>query len=203
MSTSQNAPPPNPDAPSSKSVDNDFDEKPEAIRLYIPRELYLIPLTTTSMGMALGFLRGSRKASLRYLAENAHRAPKTLEEWYFYHKTKNYRVLSGGLKQSGRESLRFGAAGLFWVGAEQAASRVGLGAYKEVLAGVGLGGLVAAAYRLPRRATMQVGLLGIMGGSVMALLRRTQDVIGQRIGSEDGPAASTSGERETVVSAGS
>lgn len=126
--------------PSQVEVDND-----DTIRLYIPREYYLVPLSTTSAGLALGFLRGTRQTSLQFLAENAHRPPKTVEEWYFYHKSKNYRVLFGGLKASGREGARLGAAGLAWVGLEQAAKEVGHGVeeWREVVAGVGLAGLVS------------------------------------------------------------
>lgn len=130
------------------SVEHDDDgeqQTPDAIRLYVPRELYLVPLTTFSTGLGLGFLRGSRAASLRFLAENAHRAPKTVEEWYFYHKSKNYRVILGGLKQSGRDGARLGGAGVLWVGFEQAAKRVGAGDWREVCAGLGLAGLVSAA----------------------------------------------------------
>lgn len=81
---------------------------------------------------------------MRFLAENAHRPPKTLEEWYFYHKTKNYRVVLGGLKQSGRDGVKFAGAGVTWIGFEEAAKRVGMGEMKEVVAGVGLAGLVSA-----------------------------------------------------------
>lgn len=132
----------------SPSPSSNEGEKPTQIHLYIPRELYLIPLATTSTGLALGFLRGSRATSLRFLAENAHRPPKTLEEWYFYHKTKNYRVALGGLKQSGRDGLKFAGAGVTWVGLEEAAKRVGMGEIKEVLAGAGLAGLFSAVCKL-------------------------------------------------------
>lgn len=133
----------------SKDINQTWDatsdaEKPDPIHIYIHKDVYQIPLATTSAGLALGFLRGSRKASLRFLAENAHNPPKTVEEWYFYHKTKNYRVLLAGLKQSGRDGLRLGAAGALWVGVEQGATRIGLKDYREVCAGLGLAGTVAA-----------------------------------------------------------
>lgn len=118
--------------------------KLEPIRIHIPRDVYLIPLTTTCTGVALGFLRGSRQTSLRYLVEHAHRPPTTVGEWYFYHKTKNYHMILGGLKQSGRDGLKLGSAGLVWVGCEQAASRVGLRDYREICAGLGLASTVAA-----------------------------------------------------------
>jgi len=165
----------------SSSSDDGETDRPETIRLHIPRDVYLIPLTTTCTGAALGFLRGSRQASLQFLVENAHRAPTTVEEWYFYHKTKNYHVILGGLKQSGRDALKLGSAGMVWVGFEQAASRLGLKDYREICAGVGLASTVAVVSRLRGRMILQVGLLGIVGGSVMALLRRTQAKIGEKI----------------------
>jgi hypothetical protein len=128
----------------SSSGDDGATDELEPIRLYIPRDVYLVPLTTTCTGLALGFLRGSRQASLRFLVEHAHRPPTTVEEWYFYHKAKNYHVLLSGFKQSAREGLRLGSAGLVWVGFEQGASRVGLRDYREICAGLGLAGTVAA-----------------------------------------------------------
>jgi hypothetical protein len=39
---------------------------------------------------------GFRFRGLQFLAENAHRAPRTKGEWYFYHKTKRYQMLAAG-----------------------------------------------------------------------------------------------------------
>jgi hypothetical protein len=65
----------------------------------------VLPVVCASVGMALGFYRGGRMASLRFLAENAHRAPKTFKGWYLYNKTKNYRMMYGGLKDGVKDAV--------------------------------------------------------------------------------------------------
>jgi hypothetical protein len=50
-------------------------------------------------GFVFGSYLGGRQSGLQYLAENAHRLPRTKADWYFYHKTKNYRVMLGGIRR--------------------------------------------------------------------------------------------------------
>lgn len=64
------------------------------------------------IGGALGFSHGASTTGLRFQAENAHRLPTSEKGWYFYHKTKNYAVLQGGIKEGGRMALKLG----FWSG---------------------------------------------------------------------------------------
>ncbi len=94
-------------------------------------------------------------ASLRFLAENAHRPPTTLQGWYFYNKTKNYRVLLAGFKGAGRESLRLGSMGCAWValaegwqlfGAALDAPWMSYG--QDIVAGFGTGAIVAGLCKL-------------------------------------------------------
>ncbi|OTA68409.1 hypothetical protein K449DRAFT_323574 [Hypoxylon sp. EC38] len=76
-------------------------------RLSIP-PLIRIPaaaLTAFSVGMTLGLAHGSKMAGLRFRAEHAHRLPTTTTGWYLYHKSKNYHLAYGGLK----EGLKVGA----------------------------------------------------------------------------------------------
>ena len=61
-------------------------------------------------GMALGLSHGSQTAGLRFRAENAHRLPTTPTGWYLYHKSKNYNMALGGVK----EGLKMGAKVSFW-----------------------------------------------------------------------------------------
>jgi len=61
-------------------------------------------------GMGLGTSYGSQKVGLRFRAENAHRLPTTSTGWYLYHKSKNYRMAIGGLK----EGIKMGAKLSFW-----------------------------------------------------------------------------------------
>jgi hypothetical protein len=73
----------------------------------------LLLLTTTSfvVGGGMGSILGGRRAALIFTAENAHRTPKSQKGWYFYHKTKNYRIMYGGLV----EGVRYGARMAGWV----------------------------------------------------------------------------------------
>ena len=63
-----------------------------------------------------------------------------------YKKTKNYRMLWGGLQEGGREALKLGSVGLAWAAGEDAMERVpgGVAAeWREVGAGAGTGALFA------------------------------------------------------------
>jgi len=110
-----------------------------AIRVNIPQRVLLVPGTAFVVGSAIGLVRGGRTASLQFLAENAHRPPKTVQGWYFYKKTKNYRVMLGGLKGGVIEGSRLGAIALCYVGLESGVERYGWGSVKEIVAGVGTG----------------------------------------------------------------
>lgn len=114
------------------------------VRIQIPPERYVIPVVGVSTGLVLGILRGSRLESLRFLAENVHRAPTTVKGWYLYHKTKNYRMMFAGLKQGGKEALKLGTGGVVWVGFEEIATRGGLKKWQEICAGAGTSAVVAA-----------------------------------------------------------
>lgn len=77
-------------------------------RLSIP-PLVRIPaaaLTSFGVGMTLGLAHGSTMAGLRFRAEHAHRLPTTTTGWYLYHKTKNYHLAYGGLKEGFKVGAR-------------------------------------------------------------------------------------------------
>ncbi|KZT42897.1 hypothetical protein SISSUDRAFT_975852, partial [Sistotremastrum suecicum HHB10207 ss-3] len=77
----------------------------------VPPRLLLVPIVSFTAGFLIGVRRGGRAASVRFLAENAHRAPTTVQGWYFYKKTKNYRVMLGALRGGGIDGLKVGAMG--------------------------------------------------------------------------------------------
>jgi len=108
----------------------------EETRITIPRRMIIIPSTGFIVGSAIGMMRGGRAASLRFLAENAHRAPRTVEGWYFYKKTKNYRVMWGALKGGGIGGMKVGLVSLGYVGLESGIGRHAPG-WKEIGAGIG------------------------------------------------------------------
>lgn len=53
---------------------------------------------------------GGLVAGYRFRAENAHRLPTSQKGWYLYHKSKNYQVAFGGVK----EGLKMGTKIAFW-----------------------------------------------------------------------------------------
>ena len=72
-----------------------------------------LPIATTLsfvVGMGLGVSHGSQVAGLRFRAENAHRLPTTPTGWYLYHKSKNYQMAFGGVK----EGFKMGAKVSVW-----------------------------------------------------------------------------------------
>lgn len=112
-----------------------------AIRIEIPARFYLVPGAALVVGTMMGLVRGSRNASLRFLAENAHRAPTTVQGWYFYNKTKNYKVLYGGLKGAATDATKLTSVAVGWVGIEEGMERMGWGGMKEIGAGLGVAGV--------------------------------------------------------------
>lgn len=90
----------------------EIDEMYRTSRLSIPAPLRLPLASGLSfvIGMGLGTAHGSKMAGLRFRAEHAHKLPTTTTGWYLYHKSKNYHVAYGGL----REGLKMGAKVCFW-----------------------------------------------------------------------------------------
>jgi hypothetical protein len=62
------------------------------------------------MGFTLGAMQGGQTAQLRFRAEHAHKMPDTTAGWYFYHKSKNYHTMQGGI----REGLRMACKTSGW-----------------------------------------------------------------------------------------
>ncbi|ORY32574.1 hypothetical protein BCR39DRAFT_522937 [Naematelia encephala] len=69
----------------------------DSSQLTIPTTLLILPPTAAILGFIIGVRRGGSRARLRFLAENAHRAPKTVQGWYFYTKTRNYKMAHGAI----------------------------------------------------------------------------------------------------------
>ncbi|KAH7105645.1 hypothetical protein BKA62DRAFT_826903 [Auriculariales sp. MPI-PUGE-AT-0066] len=139
----------------------------------LPPEYYQLPGLASTFGLSIGLFRGSRKAGLQYLAENAHKAPRTVKGWYEYKKVKNSRMILAGLHQGGKDALKLAALGVLWVTAEEVTSQVGPMAAqgKELVAAVGVSAVISSIYRLPKR---QVFLLGFTFGLSKMCLRHLQ-----------------------------
>lgn len=96
----------------SRPTQEQMDELHRTARLSIPAPIRL-PMASGMaflVGLGLGTTKGSKMAGLRFRAEHAHKLPTTTTGWFLYHKSKNYHVAYGGL----REGLRMGAKVCFW-----------------------------------------------------------------------------------------
>ncbi len=83
----------------------------------VPR-LVLLSVISSLTCFCLGALAGGRKSAYQFLAENAHRLPRTEQGWYFYHKTKNYRVMQAGIRAGARYAVRTSIWTLTYAGLE-------------------------------------------------------------------------------------
>ncbi|KAG2058903.1 hypothetical protein BDR06DRAFT_54309 [Suillus hirtellus] len=140
---------------------------------------FILPASAALVGVFIGVVRGSRLASLRFLAENAHRPPKTIRGWYLYNKTKNYKRMAAGLLSGGKEGVKLGVTALVWVGIEDGLGRCGAGFddLKEVGAGVGTAGAFSIVYRLRWRTTSRALMLGSIIGGGMGFLRWAREYL--------------------------
>ncbi|KAI0776127.1 hypothetical protein BD413DRAFT_469566 [Trametes elegans] len=162
------------------STDNTNDE-PAPIRITIPERYYLLPGAAIIVGTTIGLFRGSRTASLRFLAENAHRPPTTVRGWYLYNKTKNYRVLLGGLKGAGADAVKLGLTAAGWVMVEEGCTRLGLDDVREVAAGLGTGLLFGAVYGLPLQVVRRTAGLGVLIGGTLRGLRWSKEYLREQL----------------------
>lgn len=102
---------------------------PNTIRFRISDpSLLIVPLCACTFGFVSGLLSASQRSSLQFLAENAHRQPTTLQGWYFYNKTKNYRVALAAVRGGIRTAARMGGwTGGFVAMKEGCGRAIGLG----------------------------------------------------------------------------
>lgn len=130
-------------------------EGPYDVTPILHSRYFVLPVSAAILGTLIGAVRGSRRASLRFLAENAHRPPTTVQGWYFYNKTKNYRRMAAGLQEGGLNAMKLGVAALVWVGIEDGLERSGQpwAEARELGAGVGTASMftvVCKLFRCPR-----------------------------------------------------
>ncbi len=148
-------------------------------RLSLP-PVVRIPLLMTCAGTAgflSGLFSGSRKAGLQFLAENSHRLPRTTKGWYFYHKTKNYKVLLGGVKSGFQVGIRIASWAGLYVATEAAIDyiRGTIDFAASFTAAVATGAVLGSVYHFRRQTmlrTMRTGMaIGLAGGLAQDFLR--------------------------------
>lgn len=89
----------------------ELDEPAAPLTVHLPLSTLLVSCAF-GLGFVSGMVGGARRSGLMFLAENAHRLPRTVQGWYFYNKTKNYRMLLGGARQGTETGLHMAG----WVG---------------------------------------------------------------------------------------
>lgn len=72
--------PPPTDPPIPATAD-DTQSLTEKWSVHLPRRLLILPPTALLLGAFIGVSRGGTRARLRFLAENAHRQPTTIQGW--------------------------------------------------------------------------------------------------------------------------
>jgi hypothetical protein len=128
-------------------------------------------------GVAGGFLRGFNAATLRFMAENAHRKPSSQKGWYFYHRSKQQYSMVAGMKLAGRTGLVFSLlTGSFFI-LEDQFDRM-RGGEKDVLSSVMAGTVTGGLYSVLRKerwaASGRILTAGFKGGLAVGAL---QDIV--------------------------
>ncbi|RKK98207.1 hypothetical protein BFJ71_g6925 [Fusarium oxysporum] len=103
------APSPRPGAPMPSDLTFPQDTNPR-LSIATPMRLMLGTISSAVVGFSLGATQGGQMAQLRFRAEHTHKMPDTTTGWYFYHKSKNYHAMQGGIREGFRMGLKTG----FW-----------------------------------------------------------------------------------------
>jgi len=104
------------------------------------------------VGSFLGLSHGASTAGLRFRAENAHRLPTSQKGWYFYHKSKNYHALLGGVREGAKMGLKTGIWVAGFVTMEEAVDQWrGAGKHRDFLSTVTAGLTTAGVFSLWNR----------------------------------------------------
>ncbi|GAA5895969.1 hypothetical protein JCM5296_003157 [Sporobolomyces johnsonii] len=164
---------------------------------WIRQDTLIVPVSGFVFGFTSGLVSSSKLASKQFLAENAHRLPTTVQGWYFYKKTKNYRVLFAGLKGGFRTGSRLG----LWTGAFVALQEgidagitKALGTHVDemptrwaagAVSGVALASAAGAWYRLSRYTAARRLLLGLTMGAAAGGAVDARDWMRRRMALEE------------------
>ncbi|KAG5367920.1 hypothetical protein CJU90_0101 [Yarrowia sp. C11] len=141
-----------------------FNTKPEA-------RILSVLIATASFGFLSGFYTGYKRNALRFLAENSHRMPKTVQGWYYYHKNKNYHVLSGGMALGFKYAATMTTCGLAFFGLEAYLdhTRGTIDFFNTLASTMTAGSVYSLWYRLSRQQALNNLRRGAVAGLALGL----------------------------------
>jgi len=96
---------------------------PNRLSLAPSRRIAMAATSAALIGGALGMSHGANTTGLKFRAENAHRLPTSQQGWFLYHKSKNYAVMLGGVKEAARMSTRLAIWSILFLGVEEIVDR--------------------------------------------------------------------------------
>ncbi|KAK3181786.1 hypothetical protein K4F52_006853 [Lecanicillium sp. MT-2017a] len=129
------------------------------------------------MGFTLGAMQGGQTAQLRFRAEHAHKMPDTTAGWYFYHKSKNYHAMQGGIREGFRMACRTSGWSFAALGLESTVDRLRgtSDVLSTVVATVSVAGMFSLTNKLSLAAAAHTAKYGLLFGVVYG---GVQDVVG-------------------------
>jgi hypothetical protein len=77
--------------------------------LLTSERLFAMPFFSAILGFAVDGYSAGKMANYRYRAEHQHKKPKSIQQWYFYHKTKNYKVILESIYKGSRMTVKLSA----------------------------------------------------------------------------------------------
>ncbi|KAJ4156303.1 hypothetical protein NW754_007927 [Fusarium falciforme] len=171
-------------APSTAALPSDL-EPPSAFpqdafpRLSVPTptRLMLGTISSALVGFSLGATQGGQMAQLRFRAEHAHKMPDTTTGWYFYHKSKNYHAMQGGIREGFRMGLKTGLWSMMALSLESTVDRY-RGAsdmFSTTIATLTVAGAFSLWHRLSFTTAARTARYGLMFGLVYGGI---QDLVG-------------------------
>jgi hypothetical protein len=127
--------------------------KKARLDINLPTSMIILPAVAGTLGLFIGMSRGGRRARLRFLAENAHRMPDTIQGqvshspstslllshptfflsllWkrtdrlqYFYNKTRNYRMMQSAGSLGLKYALALGGGTMAYCFLDESIGRV-------------------------------------------------------------------------------
>jgi hypothetical protein len=139
-----------------------------------PAELWYVGRNTFMASLGGGIISGlvsARNTSLQYTAENAHKKPTTKQGWFYYHRTKNYKIIFNFFRSSLFGSLKYGSliGSFFFLDVSFNMLEGEVRYFHSPLAGLAISSLFSFANRLPKSYSSTAKVYGLACGAAIYL----------------------------------